>query len=372
VSASTLALAVALLVVAAWAHYAFWSRFYRLRSTSDEVLFADTADGWRLAVGRRRARGVPRSPPVLLVHGIAANRSSFEFGLVRWSLSAALADAGFDCFSLDLRGHGGSRRARRGAPRRWTFDDYVRLDIPAALETIRAATGSGSVLWVGHSQGGLIGIAAASAFPERIAGLVSLGAPVFFDVQRPLRLLTRLGFVTAWLDRFLAHSLAPFAGHWHPPVSEVVWNTRNVTRPVYRRVLVNVVENISPGVIRQFTRWIATDTFASLDGAVDYRGAMAHCRQPALFVAAERDLIAPPATVEHAARIWGGEKAVVRIGVAGKASVDYGHSDLLFGRNAPDEVFPRLRDWLLAHSAPRGQVAEAARGATGGGGRTTP
>jgi predicted alpha/beta hydrolase len=124
-------------------------------------------------------------------------------------------------------------------------------------------------------------------------------------------------------------------------------------------VLVNVVENISPGVTRQFAHWISTDTFASVDEAVDYRGAMVHCRQPALFVAAELDRIAPPAVVEHAARIWGGEKVVVRIGVAGKASADYGHSDLLFGKNAPDEVFPRIRDWLLAHSAPVAAVTGA-------------
>src|SRR3990172_6019586 len=81
----------------------------------------------------------------------------------------------------DGRGRGPLRRdagrlAHPGAPRRWTFDDHVRLDVPAALAAVRAATGAAAVHWVGHSQGGLIGMAASAAFPERVASLVALGA----------------------------------------------------------------------------------------------------------------------------------------------------------------------------------------------------
>ncbi|HEX9289693.1 MAG TPA: alpha/beta hydrolase [Anaeromyxobacteraceae bacterium] len=357
---STVAIVAVVFVAVAfatWAHYAFWSRWYFVPTGEDEVVHAETADGWRLALGRRRPRGPARRTPVLLVHGLANNRGSVDFGVARWSLAAHLAAAGFDCFALDLRGHGGSRPARRGAPRSWTFDDYLRLDVPAALDAVRAATGSPRVLWVGHSQGGLLGMAACAARPERVAALVAIGAPAFFGRQDPLKLFARFGFFfTGRLNRFLARSLAPFSGYWHPPVSEIVMNPHNVTRPVYRRLLANVVENISSGVLRQFAGWIATDTFASLDGEVDYRAALSRCTQPALFVAAEADRIAPPAVMEEAARGWGGEAEVVRIGVAGKALCDYGHSDLLFGRAAPEEVFPRIRDWLIVHDQPREAV----------------
>ena len=340
------------LALATWAHYAYWSRRYLERTGEDELLFAQTADGWRLALGHRRPRGPPRGPPVLLVHGIAANRLSLDFVLERWSLAARLAEAGFDCFALDLRGHGASRRGR-GAPRVWSFDDHLRLDVPAALEAVRAATGWSRVLWVGHSQGGLLGMAACGVYPERVAGLVAVAAPAWFGPQGALRLAVRVGFLfTGRLNRFLARALSPFSGYWHPPVSEVAINGRNVTRPVYRRILVNVVENVSAGVLRQFGRWIATDTFASLDGTVDYRAALARCAQPALFVAAEADRIAPPEVVEREAAAWGGAAAVARIGLAGGACCDYGHSDLLFGRRAPEEVFAPVRDWLVAHSEP--------------------
>jgi len=350
-----------LLALATWAHYAFWTRRYLMRTGEDEVLFAETRDGWRLALARRRPEGAARPIPVLLVHGIAANRTSLDFVLERWSLSAHLAAAGFDCFALDLRGHGLSRRAHPGAPRRWTFDDHVRLDVPAALAAVRAATGAAAVHWVGHSQGGLIGMAASAAFPERVASLVALGAPAYFGAQGALRLFAQAcsAFIfTGRLNRFLARCLVPFSGLVHPPVSQVAINTRNVSRAVYRRVIVNVVENVSVGVLRQLARWIATDTFASQDGGVDYRAALASCRQPALFVAGAADRIAPPEVVERAARAWGGEAEVLHVGVAGSACCDYGHSDLLFGRSAPEEVFPAIARWL----ARRDQVLSLERG----------
>jgi hypothetical protein len=43
---------------------------------------------------------------------------------------------------------------------------------------------------------------------------------------------------------------------------------------------------------------------------------------------------------------------VVLVGVAASACCDYGHSDLLFGRSAPEEVFPVVAAWLGRHTAP--------------------
>jgi pimeloyl-ACP methyl ester carboxylesterase len=81
-----------------------------------------------------------------------------------------------------------------------------------------------------------------------------------------------------------------------------------------------------------------------MDGAVDYRALLPRTTQPALFVSAEKDGLAPPAVVEAAFRRWGGPK---RYWAAGR---DYGHLDLLVGRNAPEVVFPIVRDFLLEQS----------------------
>ena len=337
-------LALAALVVLTVAHVLFWRWRLHAPSRPDELLRAPTRDGWSLALGRRRPRAAPRLPPVLLVHGIAQNRQAFDFGVERYSVAAHLAAAGFDCFALDLRGHGDSRR---GPTSRWTLDTYLEEDLPAALDAIRAATGSAQVLYVGHSQGAILGMAACALYPERIRALVALAGPVHFDVQpRLLALLAlrRLG-LGGHLRRF-ARAVAPFSGFWHPSLVELAMNMRNVERPVYRRLLYNVTEDLQPGVVDQFATCIEGDTFRSADGKVDYRALFPGCRQPALFVAGERDGIAPPAAVEAAFRRWGG--APKRFWSSGR---DYGHADVLLGKNAPEVVFPVVRDFLLECSA---------------------
>src|SRR5512142_662756 len=114
-AAVALALAVAAALLLGWLHYAFWTWRLRVPSGEDELVFGETRDGWRIAVGRRLPRGAPRLPPVLLCHGLSTNRASLDSGMERYSLAAHLARAGFDCFALDLRGHGASRPLSREA-----------------------------------------------------------------------------------------------------------------------------------------------------------------------------------------------------------------------------------------------------------------
>jgi len=335
-----------LLAVLAGLHYVFWTRRLRLRGGEDQLLLAETRDGWRVALGRRLPVGEGRLPPVLLVHGVSTDRSCLDFGMERWSLAAHLARAGFECYALDLRGHGDSRPAGPGAPRDWSFDTYLREDVPAALEAVRRASGQDRVLWVGHSLGGLLGIAACQVHPDRIAGLVALAAPAFLRHGAARHLLSWSFLFGILMNRFLARMLAPFAGLWQPAAADLAINLRNVERPVLRRFLSNSVGGVPRGVLRQLASWVSQDRFDSVAGDVDYRAGLAACRQPALFVSAPRDGLAPPEVVRAAHQRWGGPAELWDAGEA------YGHTDLLLGRRAPEEVYPRIRDWLLAHSRP--------------------
>ena len=329
-----------LLAVLAVAHVVFWSWYYRVLPQQDEIAFAETRDGWRIALARRKPRKARRAPPVLLCHGLAANRGNLDFGVERYSLSLFLAQEGFDCFAMDLRGHGASRPARRGASRRWTFDTYVLEDIPAALDRI----GAEQVFWVGHSQGALLGMAAAVAYPQRIAGVVAMAGPTHFHAQNELRRLLRFSFLATGRHRHLVRAISPVAGFFHPAIGQFAMNTRNVDPRLYRQLMCNVVEDVSPGVLKQFLEWARTDVFVSQDGKVDYRGGLASAKQPALFISGSKDLLAPPDSVRKGFELWGGaDKELWN-------AEGYGHSDLIFGLRAPEEIFPRVRDWLIARS----------------------
>jgi pimeloyl-ACP methyl ester carboxylesterase len=339
------ALALAILLLAAWAHLRFWRWRLAAPGREDERLTARTADGWLLCLGRRRPQGPPRSPPVLLVHGLAMNRLALDFGVEPLSLSAHLAAGGLDCFALDLRGHGDSRPGP-GAPRRWTLDDYLDLDVPAALDAVAAATGEPRVLWVGHSQGALLGLAAAARYPARIAGVVALAPPIRFGGGGPLlRLLPLLARLR--LTRLGARMVAPFAGLWQPGAVGVSIQAAELDRAIFRRLLMNVIEDLPPGVVDQFAAFVKEDRFGSLDGAVDHRAGLAACAAPALFVAAPEDGLATPAVVREAHDRWGGEKALLVL------PAGIGHTDMLLGRRAPAALFPAVRAWLLAHTTAR-------------------
>src|SRR5688572_2870283 len=85
-------------------------RFYRLRQERPVLYKTTCADGWELAVYHRPARGRRYAEPVLLCHGLAANHYNWDFD-PPYSVAHHLADAGFDCYSVEWRGTGASRRA---------------------------------------------------------------------------------------------------------------------------------------------------------------------------------------------------------------------------------------------------------------------
>ena len=339
-----LLVAAGITALAAGLHVAFWGWWLRVEPEVDEVLRATTRDGWTLALSRRRPTGpLRRSPPVLLVHGLAMNRQAFDFGVESHSLAARLSRDGFDCFMLDLRGHGLSRR---GPSRHWNLDDYLGLDFPAALDAVREATGEPDVLWVGHSQGAILGLAACALYPDRIRAIAALAPPVVYDRQeRVRRLVSWRRLPLARHFRAVARWLSPLVGYWHPAIAQVALNSRNMERPIYRRFMANGVENLQPGVLDQFATFVAENSFRSADGATDYRALLPRAHQPALFVSAERDGLAPPAVVRAAFDLWGGPKAYWG------AERGYGHVDLLLGRGVPDYVFPVVQAFLDGNSA---------------------
>ena len=331
---------VVALAVATWAHFAYWRRRLALRPEVDQVLYAPTHDGWRVALWRRRARGAARRLPVVLCHGIATNHHVMDFAVPGLSLAVTLAGRGFDCFSLDLRGHGGSL-AGLGARDVWTLDDHLREDIPAALRAIEEETGSPQVLWVGHSQGALLGLAACALNPERFAGVVAMAPPGLFGTTPSLRRLTRIGSLgLGGLLRTLARLWAPFGPAWHPHLADLAIRKANVDAEAYRLFLANATESVNAGVVAHYAHCVHEDRFRSFDDQVDYGVAMSQCRRPALFISGDQDGLAPPRAVEDDCVRWGGPKRYWGAGAM------YGHTDLLIGRRAPVDVHPVIAAWL--------------------------
>lgn len=111
-----------------------------------------------------------KGPDLVLLHGALATHWDWLEGPFD-----ALARR-FRVTAVDRPGHGESRRPRfAGAPR----------DQAAQIADGLDALGVGRAVVVGHSMGGLVALALAERFPERVASLVLL-APIAFPEARPL------------------------------------------------------------------------------------------------------------------------------------------------------------------------------------------
>src|SRR5262245_40473680 len=168
-----------------------------------ELVVTRGPSGVPLAMVRKRSALAEGSiAPLLLIHGYGQNR--YVWHLPARSLVNHLARAGFDVFNLDLRGHGRSRHLGARLPNH--VADFVREDVPAAVEEVQRHAGTRPIYLLGHSLGGLVSYAAASRLLGAVAGIITLGSPYHFTRGSwPLRLL---GEVMLTVDRrmSLGHS----------------------------------------------------------------------------------------------------------------------------------------------------------------------
>lgn len=316
--------------------------------TPDDLYRVPTPDGATIALGRYHARGERRfTTPVVLCHGLGANRYDLDFN-ERYSLARFLARRGFETWVLELRGRG-----MAGKPVEATFDDQARDDVGTALRTVLSANTAKDALWVGHSKGGMVAYAHLARLPGApIRAVVTLGTPVSFEHQPGVKQFLRAVAPAFGLSRIpvrlATRVVAPFGlPPW--PIGPYLANAENMEPQVVRQAIANVTADILGGVARQFQRWISTGRLDGEDG-FDYRAGLKDVKVPVLLMAGIKDLLAPPKTVEPARALLGGPVEYVLLARSHGFSADYGHGDLTLGRSAPDEVFPRVAEFLERHA----------------------
>ncbi|MDP8254216.1 MAG: alpha/beta fold hydrolase [Candidatus Alcyoniella australis] len=336
-----------------------WGRIYRLEDSPEQVHYFQAADGWTLSISRRTPeKPVKGREPVILCHGLACNRFNFDFNRTM-SMARYLAGEGLDCWVLELRGFGRSARRRLFSANRFkiSFDDLVRLDLPAAVDHVSKVTGAKKVHWVGHSMGGMV---AYGAFPseggKKVKSLCTIASPGQFGLQPEITILTKarplLRNIRYIPVRFFAWAVIPFVGRATMNFARATFNESNMEPLVVRRILANVTSPISSTLAGQFLYWIEQRSeLIGLDGH-NYSRGMEDLSMPMMFIAGNVDHLASPAAVRHAYdRVGGQDKHFRLFGTDQGDSIDYGHGDLILGKAAPYEVFPFVRDWLLKQSS---------------------
>ena len=364
---SRLAGVLLLATLAAAAYLLAVRAYYRLRSPRPERVWVRCPDGYRIAVHHRRPAARRYLEPVLLCHGLAANYVNFDFD-PPVSLAHALAEAGFEVFTVDFRGGGDSRPTRWWRRFDFDIDDLIQQDAPTLLAHALATAGAPQAFWVGHSLGALVGYAFLGGGEPRLRGLCALGAPVYFHytgwVERLMRVALWAAWPRAFRQRWLSIGLAPFLGHLTLPLTDALINPKAIAPRVLRKVYANLVSSMGYRLLRQLSEWSAHDVFRSRDGTVDYRARLTTVTTPVLVLGGSQDILASPRAVLGQGELLGSsDKTVMLFGTENGDALNYGHGDLLFGERAPQEVYPRIVRWVGERATPitAGQDAEPAR-----------
>ncbi len=322
-----------------------------------------------------------RAPPVIVCHGMGVNMLCMDAlddgrGSPRLSLVRALALAGFDVWALELRG-----RRRATAPRRarWTVDDEVREDVPAAIAAVLERSRADEVWWVGHSKGSLVQFlfqATGHSLADKVTALVAIGSPGTVKFQRgmlrfavwPLRALSAvIGDIPLQRLMALLTPLAGLARFFGGPFDTLV--RENEPRSL-ARLFASIFADVNRGVLDQMLRWVERPDGAivSMDGR-RYEDDFGRMTMPMLLLAGAADRLVPPAAAAHVGeRVRSPDLTFEVVGTESGASHDYGHGDLVLGARADVDVFPRVVRWLAAHeraaSSTASTLSPGASGAT--------
>ncbi|MBU8896864.1 lysophospholipase [Corallococcus sp. M34] len=275
----------------------------------------------------RHASPGARAPAVLFIPGLFSD-GRFFLSASGEGPARTFLDTGFAVDVASLRGHGQSRWPERRAWD-WSFDTYVRDDIPDLLRAMRARH-EGPLFILAHSMAGYAVLAALAVAPElqaMLAGVCTLSAAVndFGEGGWNKRLQFGVaGVVSRVLGRFPARALK------QGPSDEPA------------------------GVMRQFSDWAPTGAFRSVDGATDYWAALQRVELPVFAGVGAADVFhaSPRRARKLVDSLGSSRKELLTFGRAHGHSKDFGHFDLVRGERAREEVLPRVMEWMRRVAIP--------------------
>ena len=290
-----------------------------------------------------------RKYPVLLCHGLGANRWSFDTE-PSVSLTQHLVEQGYDVFAVDLRGHGRSEKPATSKKKYgWGFNEYCHHDLSAAMDMVLETTGKKQLHYIGHSMGGLLLLARAALQDIRIKSGMTLGSSLdYTDSPSMFHTLIKAMPVGKHLPMIPVHwtSAASSIGtkFTTKAIDPVLVYPSNVDREVYRKMAAIALHPVSGNVMMELAQAIDGSGLKSIDGSI-YADRLAELgyRFPILSVAGSKDMQCPPV----AAARFGTDHII--FGKEFGQQDDYGHDDLIMGKNATTETWPVYVDWLAQH-----------------------
>ena len=316
-----------------------------------EKLFAQTGDGWKIALWRYRPTAPSQGLPALLVPGYPSDHRVFDPTSGRPGLSPYLAGHGRETWVVEVRTMGESFPLRGEPDLQWSIDDYLK-DLYAALDKMEEVLGPVKVHLAGHSFGGfLTHHSLISPRSTRIASATTIGTPSFsalpLGILKPLapsvlRALATMPVRPLQLSilpqRLMLKSLALLR-----PDSSVF----GIPPHVAEYLLEKSISHAVIGIMLDYARWIEEGGPASSAGNLEKE--LPKIDIPFQCIGGTADLSGKK-NFRHLTNLVGSrEKRLILAGKASGFSRNYGHVDLVLGPLAHKEISPLVQEWMSLH-----------------------
>ncbi len=332
----------------------FWwvDRRYAAAGQFDSIFFISRG-AFRLSLRCYDPRQ-PNGETVYLQHGLSANAASFDVGC-QPSLAIYLRDRGYRVYCGNLRAKGEST----GQPLRWSSADFGFDDLLEDLNTLLAYIGQRDAgakpHFIGHSLGGILGYCYAMTHPGRpFRSLTTIGSALDYragaSAYAPLTKLIPLAKNLPWMPvpiiSKLLISLTRFA-----PAIRMNFHRPNVDDETVKRIMASVAEFESVRLMIQLADLFSPKGLTSTDGRTRYSKELERVTVPTLAIAGAADVQCSPQAVEATLLAIGSSARRYRcFGRAYGQKEDYGHFDLLCGKQAATDIFPLIAEWIAAHA----------------------
>lgn len=343
----------------------------------------NTADGIALTLARFTAK--PSKKIVLLLHGLSNSTDMFimpeHVNIVNYLHSHGLTDI----WSLDWRGSG--RFTYNLIPSRYTLDDVIRYDMPAAVSEIRKRVGEDAEIHVvAHCVGSITFMCSlAAGHIEGIKSIVSNSVSLTPKVSWPAFIKVLVGsfvfeniFRYPYISPMMPYSPAFGFGKWiyymerlfrrecKEPACHMIsfmwgwgypaaYEHKNIHEVTHRRL-----KDLFGGVGFHYYRHIRKMLFKK--EAVPYDHKMQNQDLPESYLQNMKNIKVPPTLFISGSenRIFPGsnKETYERLKqmnsswpIQFREIMGYGHQDTFIGKNAHLDVYPHIVDFIKQHSS---------------------
>ena len=309
----------------------------------------DNGAGWELDLARhvdpdRQDRGLR---PVMAVPGYCMNCHILGFHPRGTSMVESLVGEGFEVWTANLRGQGGSRRL--SGPARYGFGDLALVDLAAARAFVsrETTTDAADVDLVGCSLGATVAYTYLAHHPRDhgVGALVNIGGPLRWNRAHPL---------LRWASRWpFLYNLMPLRGTRQlarlaiPVVRQFPWLLGLYMNPDIIDLsradeIAQTIDDPDPRLTMEIARWVRDRDLVV--ESLNISHSLYSVEVPIQCVIALQDgIVTPEAALSVLDHIG---SHVIDIVEVGTPEEPHAHADLFISDGVEERVFEPIAGWL--------------------------